>query len=104
MAIKIIGRGVHTSATPNEIVYTPPGDVISATIATGTVENVLPIGAKLFIRIGGRGIWVIKGKDIPVMGAPLVLPPITLNPGEWLEAWSDTPNALDINLTIGEQR
>lgn len=104
MTIKLTGVGSQLSATPNEVVYTPPGDVISATVATGTVENVLPIGVKFFLRIGGRGLWIIKGRDISVIGAPLVLPPITMNPGEWLEAWCDTPNALDLNLTIGEQR
>ena len=104
MAIKIIGSGKRLASTSNDVVYTPPGDVISATVASGTVENVLNIGVKLFIRIGGRNTWIINGKDIPTIGAPLVLPPITMNPGEWLEAWSDTTNALDINLTIGEQR
>jgi hypothetical protein len=104
MAIKIIGSGKRLAATANDVVYTPPGDVISATIASGTVENIVNVGAKLWIRIGGRNTWIINGKDIPVIGSPLVLPSITLNPGEWLEAWSDTVNALDISLTIGEQR
>jgi hypothetical protein len=104
MAIKIIGKGQALSSTANDTVYTPPGDVISATVASGTVENKLPIGAKLYIRIGVRNTWVINGKDIQALSSPLVLPPITMNPGERLEAWSDIPNALDLNITIGEQR
>ena len=104
MAIKILGHGVALSTTPNDPFYTAPGDVISATIATGTVENKLNIGAKLFLFISGRNTWVLRGRDIPVLGAPLVIPPITLKPGETLQAWSDTANALDINITIGEQR
>lgn len=104
MAIKIFGDGQTLSTTANDIVYSPPGDVISATIASGTVENRMPIGAKLYIRIGVRNTWVISGKDIQALSSPLVLPPITLNPGERLEAWSDIANALDLNVTIGEQR
>jgi hypothetical protein len=104
MAIKIVGRGVALSNTPNDPLYTAPGDVISATIATGTVENKLNIGAKLFLYISGRNTWVIHNRDIPVIGAPLILPAITLNAGETLQAWCDTPGALDINVTIGEQR
>lgn len=104
MSIKIIGRGVTLTTTPSDVVYTAPGDVNSATIASGTVENTLVIGVKLFLFIGGRNTWVIRGRDIPVLGSPLVLPPITLNAGESLQAWCDTANALDINLSIGEQR
>lgn len=104
MAIKITGAGKRLLTTPNDVLYTPPGDVLSATVASGTVENILPTAVKLSIKIGGRNTWVIKEKLIPSHRSPLILPPITLNPGEWLETWSDTANALDVSLTIGEQR
>lgn len=104
MSITLTGVGKRLTATPNDITYTPPGDVISSTVATGTVENIVNFAVKLNIYIGGRGLWVIRSKDIPPLAAPLVLPPITLLPGENLEVWCDQPNALDINLTIGEQR
>lgn len=104
MSITLTGVGKRLSATPNDVVYTPPGDVLSATIATGTVENIVNYAVKLSIKIGGRDLWIIRAKDIPPLAAPLVLPPITLLPGENLEVWCDQTNALDINLTIGEQR
>lgn len=104
MAIKLTGVGQTLTNTPNDSVYTAPGDVTSATVASGTVENTSLVGVKLYLRVRGRNVWIIKGRDIPVIGAPLVLPPITLLPGESLEAWSELANTLDINLTIGEQR
>ena len=104
MAISIKGVGKRLTSNEGDVFYTAPGDVTSATVASGTIENIINMGAKVNIRVGGRNLWVLRDKSIPVLASPLVVPPITLMPGEALQIWSDTPSALDVNLTIGEQR
>ena len=106
MAIKITGSSKRLTATPNDVAYIVPSDCMSATIASGTVETLTGVGTRLNIKIVGptREAWVILNKEITVIGAPLVLPTITLNRGEHLAAWSDVDASLDMSLTIGEQR
>ena len=103
MTIRIVPAGRQLTDTPT-VVYTAPAGVVSSTVAAGTVENHSVIGVRLWIRITGRGLLVVNGKDIPVVGSPLQLPVIALLPGESLEAWAETAGVLDIALTIGEQR
>lgn len=104
MAIKIIGVGKSLITTANDVVYTPPADVVSATIAAGCIENLSGVAVNVNLRIGGvRNLYVIRNKPIAASGAPLVLPAFTLNPGERLEAWSSA-SGLDLTLTVGEQR
>jgi hypothetical protein len=107
MSIEIVGHGITLTTTAGDTVYSPPADAKSCTVATGTAENVTgSIGVKLFIRVVGptRSSWVIKGKDLSVLNSPLVLPSVTIMRGEVLQAWSDNNNAIDLALTIGEQR
>lgn len=104
MSIKIIGVGKSLSAIPNDVLYSPPGDVTSATVASGTIENLTSNAISVNLRIGGvRNLYIIRNKPIAASGAPLVLPPITLNPGEVLEGWASSAG-LDCALTVGEQR
>lgn len=104
MSIKIIASGKSLTAAVNDAVYQAPGDVISATVATGTVENTSPIGVRLWIRVSGRDLMVLNGRTIPAIGGPLVLPAISMRPGEELQAWAETGNTLHLNMMIGEQR
>lgn len=105
MAIKITGVGGTLPITPNTAFYTAPIGVQSATIATGTAENRTSAPALLYMRIaGGRTSWIIDGKDVMRIGSPMVLPPVTLMPGERLECWCSAANAIDMNLTIGVQQ
>jgi hypothetical protein len=88
------------------IIYTAPSDCKSATVATGTVTNIIPGLAvpKLFLRIGGRDMWIAHGGQIYYDGSPWIMPAFTLMPGETVIAYTDIANSLDINITIGEQR
>ena len=106
MSIKIVGAAAKNLGTAQQALYQAPADCVSATMATGTVENknLAQIGVKLFMKITGRDIWVISGKMIEWHASPLQLPPVTLLPGESLNVWSDVANVLDIAITVGEQR
>lgn len=107
MSITIKGHGVTLTNTPDTVAYSPTVDVSSSTIASGTAENTTGVtGVKLNVRVVGpnRSSWIIKNKELSLLNSPLVLPPITVMRGEVLQAWSDTNNAIDLALTIGEQR
>jgi hypothetical protein len=106
MAIKLVAGGKRLTNIPNDVVYTVPGDCISSTVASGTVENLTVTPAVLTIKLVGptRSLYVINGKQISTVGSPLVLPPMSLNAGEHLEAWTTLNEVMDIALTIGEQR
>lgn len=106
MAIKLVAGGKRLSNIPNDVVYSVPGDCLSSTIASGTAENLTGTPAYLTIKLVGpsRSVFVINNKQISTVGSPLVLPPMTMNQGEHLEAWTTANAVMDLALTIGEQR
>ena len=106
MAIKLVAGGKRLTNVANDTVYSVPGDCVSATVASGTAENLTGTAALLTIKVVGptRSLFVINNKSISTVGSPLVLPPMTLNAGEHLEAWTSANEVMDLALTIGEQR
>lgn len=106
MAIKLVAGGKRLSNTHGDVVYSVPADCVGATIATGTAENLTSTPAFLTVKLVGptRSLFIINNKEISTSGSPLVLPPMTLSPGEHLAAWTSVNAVMDLALTIGEQR